>query len=102
MMSSSRYPSWAVYLAGFGAFVFLASLLALALVPASDPASLLEQVLWAALLVAFLALLPLFFLRLKAMVVRLAESPGPDQATPPRQTPSAPGERPGRDRDGDP
>ena len=98
-MSFSRYPGWAVSLAGFGAFVFLASLFALALVPSSEPASLLEQVLWAALLVAFLALLPLFFLRLKAMVTRLAESQSNDPPPPSGRRPGQSGDRLERDRD---
>jgi len=100
-MRSSHYPRWSVYLAGSGAFIFLASLFALMLVPAEEPASLLEQVLWVALLVAFLALLPLFFLRLKDMVIRLSESPGEDDARSRRQDPTAARDQAGRGREKD-
>ncbi|QOC22554.1 hypothetical protein IC757_16355 [Wenzhouxiangella sp. AB-CW3] len=98
-MSTRRYPGWAVYLAGFGALVFLVSLLALALVPSSDPVSLLEQALWGALVVAFFALLPLFFMRLKAMVLRLAASQPDEHAPPPRHRPDSIGDQARRGRD---
>lgn len=67
----NRYPKWSLYLAGIGAFVFLAALLALMAMPQSEPASVLENVLWATVFLAFLSLLPLLFLQLKAMVSRL-------------------------------
>jgi hypothetical protein len=98
-MKPSRYPRWSMYLAGFAAFVFLASLFALMLVPASDPVSVLERVLWGALAVAFLALLPLFFLRLKDMVIRLGEMPREENAGLRRQEPKAPSQREGDNRD---
>jgi len=98
---SRRYPQWCVYLAGFGAFVFLTSLLGLMLAPASDPPSMLERGLWAALLFAFLALLPLFFLRLRYMVTRIVEGPERESGDSRRQQPGAPSERTGRDRDDD-
>jgi len=88
-----------MYLAGVGAFVFLASLFGLMLVPASDPPSILERGLWAALLFGFLALLPLFFLRLKYMVTRIAEGPRQENEESRRQRPGAPAQRAGRDRD---
>lgn len=67
----NRYPKWSLYLAGIGAFVFLAALLALMAMPQSEPPSVLENVLWASVFLAFVSLLPLLFLQLKAMVSRL-------------------------------
>lgn len=101
-MRSSRYPPWSVYLAGCGAFGFLLSLLALMLLPPSEPPSVLERLLWGALVLAFLALLPLFFLRLKEMVIRLGRMPADDKSGTGGDKPKAQSQRAGDNRDDNP